>query len=88
MGRKNWLLSKNAKGARTNEICQSFIMNAEVNSLRPWKYLERLLAEIKELEEPIEEGGLLSTLVRGSTRIFVPKNSNTTSKKKPECYSI
>ncbi len=88
MGRKNWLLSKNAKGARTNEICQSFIMNAEVNSLRPWKYLERLLAEIKELEEPIEEGGGLSTLVRGSTRIFVPKNSNTTSKKKPECYSI
>ena len=43
-------------------------MNAEVSSLSPWKYLEWLLAEIKELEEPIEEGGLLSTLVRESAR--------------------
>lgn len=57
MGKKKCLFSKNGKGARTNEICQSFIMNAEVNSLSPWKYLEWLLAEIKELEEPIEEGG-------------------------------
>ena len=88
MGRKNWLFSKNGKGARANVIYQSLIMTAGVIGLSPWKYLEWLLAEIKELEEPIEEGGLLSTLVRGSTRIFVPKNINTTSKKKPECYSI
>lgn len=59
MGRKNWLFSKNGKGARANVIYQSLIMNAEVNSLRPWKYLERLLAELKELEEPIEEGGAI-----------------------------
>ncbi|WP_248622507.1 transposase domain-containing protein [Enterococcus cecorum] len=30
-------------------------MTAEVNGLSPWKYLEWLLSEIKELETPTEE---------------------------------
>lgn len=55
MGRKNWLFSKNGKGARANAIYQSLIMTAEVNGLSPWKYLEWLLTEIKELEAPTEE---------------------------------
>ena len=54
-GRKNWLFSKNGKGARANAIYQSLIMTAEVNGLSPWKYLEWLLSEIKELEAPTEE---------------------------------
>ena len=54
-GRKNWLFSKNGKGARANAIYQSHIMTAEVNGLSPRKYLEWLLTEIKELEAPTEE---------------------------------
>ena len=50
MGKKNWLFSKNGKGARANAIYQSLIMTAEVNSLRPWEYSEWLLTEIRELE--------------------------------------
>ena len=55
MGRKNWLFYKNGKGARANAIYQSLIMTAEVNDLSPWKYLEWLLTELKELDTPIEE---------------------------------
>ena len=55
MGRKNWLFYKNGKGARANAIYQSLIMTAEVNYLSPWKYLEWLLTELKELDTPIEE---------------------------------
>lgn len=54
MEKKNWLFSKNGKGARENAIYQSLIMNAEVNSLSPWKYLEWLLTEIRELEAQSE----------------------------------
>ena len=38
-----------------NAIYQSLIMTAEVNDLSPWKYLEWLLTELKELDTPIEE---------------------------------
>ena len=55
MGRKNWIFSIKEKGARANAIYQSLIMTAEVNGLSPWKYLEWLLSEIKELEAPTEE---------------------------------
>ena len=55
MGRKNWLLSKNAKVARTNTIYQSLIMTVEVNNLRPWEYSKWLLTEIRELEAPTAE---------------------------------
>ena len=55
MGKKNWIFSKNGKGARANAIYQSLIMNAEVNNLRPWEYSEWLLSEIKELEAPTAE---------------------------------
>ncbi|WP_363331409.1 hypothetical protein [Enterococcus cecorum] len=41
--------------ARGNTIYQSFIMNAEVNNLRPREYSEWLLTEIRELEAPTEE---------------------------------
>ena len=52
MERKNWLFSKNEKGATASAIYQSLIMTAEVNGLSPWKYLEWFLSEIKELEAP------------------------------------
>lgn len=55
MGRKNWLFFIKENGARVNAIYQSLIMTAEVNGLSPWKYLEWLLSEIKELEAPTKE---------------------------------
>ena len=54
MGRKNWIFSKNGKGARANAIYQSLIMAADVNTLRPWEYSEWLLTEISELEAQSE----------------------------------
>ena len=94
MGRKNWLFSIKEKGARANAIYQSLIMTAEVNGLSPWKYLEWLLSEIKELEAPTEEDfacylpWLEEVQKNAKSDLSVPKNINTTSKKKPECYSI
>ena len=55
MGRKNWLFSKNEKGATASAIYQSLIMTAEVNGLSPLKYLEWSLTQIKELEAPTAE---------------------------------
>ncbi|WP_367180414.1 IS66 family transposase [uncultured Enterococcus sp.] len=52
MGRKNWLFSVSEQGARTNAVYQTLIKTAELNHLSPWKYLEWLLTEIKELKAP------------------------------------
>lgn len=55
MGRKNWLFSVSEQGARTNAVYQTLIKTAELNHLSPWKYLEWLLTEIKELKAPTQE---------------------------------
>lgn len=55
MGRKNWLFSVSEQGARINAVYQTLIKTAELNHLSPWKYLEWLLTEIKELKAPIQE---------------------------------
>lgn len=69
-------------------------MNAEVNSLSPWKYLERLLTELKELDTLIEEDFARylpwSEEAKEKCKIgsICTEKINTTLKNKPECYSI
>ena len=72
-----------------NAIYQSLIINAEVNGLSPWKYLEWLLSEIK-LKRILLAIYLCQRKHMKNVKLApsVLKNINTTSKKKPEYYSI
>lgn len=46
IGRKNWLFSNTASGARASAILYSIIETAKANGLNPGKYVEHLLTEI------------------------------------------
>jgi transposase len=46
IGRKNWLFSNTASGARASAILYSIIETAKANALNPVKYVEHLLTEI------------------------------------------
>lgn len=50
--RKNWLFADSVEGAETNAIIYSIVESAKVNNLNVAKYLEYLLANISQLEEP------------------------------------
>ena len=94
MERKNWLFSKNEKGATASAIYQSLIMTAEVNGLSPWKYLEWLLSEIKELEAPTAEDFARylpwseETQEKCEISSICTEKYQHNSKKEAECYSI
>jgi len=46
IGRKNWLFSNTASGAKASAILYSVIETAKANGLNPVKYVELLLTEI------------------------------------------
>lgn len=46
IGRKNWLFSNTASGAKASAILYSIIETAKANALNPVKYVEHLLTEI------------------------------------------
>ena len=46
IGRKNWLFSNTASGAKASAILYSIIETAKANGLHPVKYVEHLLTEI------------------------------------------
>jgi transposase len=46
IGRKNWLFSNTASGARASAILYSIIETAKANGLNPVKYVDHLLTEI------------------------------------------
>ena len=46
IGRKNWLFSNTASGAKASAILYSIIETAKANGLNPVKYVEHLLTEI------------------------------------------
>jgi transposase len=51
IGRKNWLFSNTASGARASAILYSIIETAKANTLNPVKYVEHLLTEIPKRTE-------------------------------------
>lgn len=46
IGRKNWLFSNTAKGAKASAILYSMIETAKANGLTPFDYLHHLLDEL------------------------------------------
>ena len=57
IGRKNWLFSNTASGARASAILYSIIEKAKANALNPVKYVEHLLTEIprRNADDALEE---------------------------------
>ena len=57
IGRKNWLFSNTASGAKASAILYSIIETAKANDLNPVKYIEHLLTEIPKRTEgdPLED---------------------------------
>ena len=51
IGRKNWLFSNTASGAKASAILYSIIETAKANGLHPVKYVEHLLTEIPRRTE-------------------------------------
>ena len=50
--RKNWLFADSEDGAGANAVLYSLIESAKINNLNIWKYLEYLLKEIPQLDNP------------------------------------
>lgn len=56
--RKNWLFADSIEGAKANAVYYSLIESAKVNKLNIEKYIEYLLEEIPQLDEPYNENEL------------------------------
>lgn len=56
--RKNWLFADSVEGAKANAVYYSLIESAKVNNLNLEKYIEYLLEEIPQLDEPYNENKL------------------------------
>lgn len=56
--RKNWLFADSVEGAKANAVYYSLIESAKVNNLNIEKYIEYLLEEIPQLDEPYNENEL------------------------------
>jgi transposase len=54
IGRKNWLFSNTARGAKASAILYSVIETAKANGLVPFDYLNYLLEELPRKPETIE----------------------------------
>ncbi len=54
IGRKNWLFSQTAKGAKASAVLYSIIETAKANGLTPFDYLNHLLEHISQPDYDIE----------------------------------
>lgn len=50
IGRKNWLFSNTAKGAKASATIYSVIESAKQNNLKPFEYLEHLLNQLPNID--------------------------------------
>ena len=55
IGRKAWLFSQTAKGAKASAVLYSIIETAKANDLVPFDYLMHLLTQIAEQTIEIEK---------------------------------
>lgn len=53
--RKNWLFADSIEGAKANAVYYSLIESAKVNKLNIWKYIQYLLEEIPQQDNPGDE---------------------------------
>uniref|UniRef100_UPI00240A8DF6 transposase domain-containing protein n=1 Tax=Gracilibacillus dipsosauri TaxID=178340 RepID=UPI00240A8DF6 len=49
IGRKNWLFSNTAKGAKSSAIIYSIVETAKENGLNPFQYLKYLFEELPNM---------------------------------------
>jgi len=56
--RKNWLFADSVEGAKANAIIYSLIESAKINNLNIYKYIEYLLEEIPQMEDPNDDSEL------------------------------
>lgn len=54
IGRKNWLFSQTAKGAKASAILYSIIETAKANGLTPFDYMMHLLEQVSVQNTDIE----------------------------------
>src|SRR5690554_7348422 len=64
IGRKNWLFSNTASGAKASAILYSIIETAKANGLNPVKYVEHLLTEIPKRNVDDELADLMPWVVK------------------------
>jgi transposase len=64
IGRKNWMFSNTARGARASAGLYSLVETAKVNGLDPTKYLERLFNELHRCKTDAEMDTLLPWVIR------------------------
>ena len=55
IGRKNWMFSNTAKGARSSAIIYSIVEAAKENGLNPFKYLSHLFEELPNIDTTDKE---------------------------------
>lgn len=55
IGRKNWLFSNSAKGAKTSAIIYSVVETAKENGLNPFQYLNYLFEELPNIDTTDKE---------------------------------
>lgn len=64
IGRKNWLFSNTASGAKASALLYSIIETAKANGLNPVKYVEHLLTEIPKRSADDELADLMPWVVK------------------------
>lgn len=55
IGRKNWLFSNTAKGAKASALIYSIVETAKENNLRVHEYLNFILSELKDMDEYLDD---------------------------------
>lgn len=78
IGRKNWLFSNTAKGAKSSAIIYSVVETAKENGLDPFKYLSYLFEELPNMDTTDQTK--LNQLLPWSTTI--PKECRVPNKSK------
>lgn len=77
IGRKNWLFSNTAKGAKTSALIYSIVETAKENNLNPYAYLKYLFEELPNID--VEDSTLIAKYLPWSGNI--PEHCRIPSKK-------
>lgn len=78
IGRKNWMFSNTAKGARSSAIIYSIVETAKENGLNPFRYLSHLFVELPNMDTSDKEQ--LAELLPWSTSL--PQECHVPTKSK------
>jgi transposase len=60
IGRRNWLFSDTARGAKSSANLYSLIETAKANGLEPYAYLRHLFTELPKVQTPRTDRGAVA----------------------------